>query len=354
MSDINQFIVTELSSIRDALKIMDEGGQDFCVCVDDKLKVVGVITDGDFRRAVHHGIQLDENISRIVNRNFYFVNKDYTKEEIETIFNNTLVRQIPVLEDGVLAGIVSMDKFYGEDRSKKHRILDNPVVIMAGGKGTRLDPFTRILPKPLIPLGNDPVIKVIMDEFYKFGISNFHISLQDKGRMVRAYFHEHQLGYQIEFIHEDEPLGTVGALRQLEGKMKDSFFVSNCDIIIRTDYGAFYDFHTSGNYAMTIVGSMRHYTIPYGICEMDTGGTLKSIHEKPQYDFLVNTGMYLLQPKVLEYIPENVYFNMTDLIQEVQKKGLKVGIFPVSEKSWIDVGQLSEYKEIIKKLNLPI
>ena len=222
---------------------------------------------------------------------------------------------------------------------------------MAGGKGVRLDPFTRILPKPLIPLGNDPVIKVIMDEFHKSGISHFYISLQEKERMVRAYFHDYALDYHIEYVQEDKPLGTAGALRHLEEKMKGTFFVSNCDIIIHTDYGAFYDFHKKGGYALTMVGSMRQYTIPYGVCEMDNGGVLTAIREKPRYDFLVNTGLYLLEPAVLRCIPKNKYFDMTDLVKKVKDSGMKVGVFPVSENSWIDVGQLSEYKNVINKLS---
>lgn len=351
MKEVGKYIISIKHSIRDAVKKMDEGGLSFCVCVDDEDKAIGVITDGDFRHAVHNGIQLDENVTKIINRNFYYVQKNYTNEEVEKIFNNTIVHQIPVLENGKLLDIISIGKFYDKDKGKKKRILNNPVVIMAGGKGTRLDPFTRILPKPLIPLGNDPVIKVIMDEFYKFGISHFYISLQEKERMIMAYFHDHTLGYNIEYVREDKPLGTAGALQHLEEKMKGSFFVSNCDIIIHTDYGAFYDFHKNGDYALTMISSMRQYTIPYGVCEMDNGGTLKAIREKPQYDFLVNTGLYLLEPAILRCIPTDTYFDMTDLIKKAQDNGMKVGIFPVSEDSWIDVGQLSEYKNAVNKLS---
>jgi len=342
MTDIEKYKILIHCSIRDAVKKMDEGRLGFCVCVDDNDQVIGVISDGDFRRAVHHEIQLDENITRIINRDFIFVLKNYDKEEVETIFNSTIVQYIPVLDQGKLLDILSHESL-GEN-GKKKRVLENPVVIMAGGKGTRLDPFTRILPKPLIPLGNDPVIKVIMDEFHKYGLSNFYISLNNKERMVMAYFHDHKLSYNINYIFENDPLGTAGALKHLEGKVKDAFFVSNCDIIIRTDYTAFYDFHKNGRYGLTMIGSLRQYIIPYGVCETDNSGAL-------QYDFLVNTGMYLLEPEVLKYIPDGKNFNMTELIEKIRSAGLSVGIFPVSEKSWIDVGQLNEYKEAIKKLD---
>ncbi len=352
MKNIDQYKVFAHDSIRDAVKKIDEGGLGFCVCVDEGDCVIGVVTDGDFRRAVHQGIELDENILEIANRNFLSVQKNYDKQEVEKIFKNSIIQQVPVLEEGKLIGIITVEEFYGVDKGKKRRILNSPVVIMAGGKGTRLDPFTRILPKPLIPLGNDPIIKVIMDEFHKFGMNHFIISLNDKERMVKAYFHDHQLSYQISYVQEETPLGTAGALKYLEGRVKEAFFVSNCDIIIRTDYGSFYDFHKDGGYALTMVGSMRQYTIPYGVCDVDNAGMLKAMREKPQYDFLVSTGMYLLEPSVLKFIPEGEHFNMTDLIRKVQQSGLKVGIFPVSERSWIDIGQLSEYKEIINKMNL--
>ena len=180
---------------------------------------------------------------------------------------------------------------------------------------------------------------------------DFFISLNDKGRMIKAYFHDYDLGYRINYLEEDKPLGTAGALKYLEGRLDVSFFVSNCDIIIHTDYGSVYEFHKKGSYELTLVGSMQQYTIPYGVCEIDNGGVLKAIQEKPQYDFLVNTGLYLLEPTILQYIPENEYFDMTDLIRAVQYNGLKVGVFPVSEKSWIDIGQWNEYNSVVKNID---
>jgi len=352
MKEIHKYQVPDHFSIREAVKKMDEGGIRFCACINDKDKVIGVITDGDFRHAIHNAIQLDENVMKIVNKNYYSVQTNFTNEEIDDIFNNTIVHQIPVLHNGKLLDIITEENFFGIEKDKKRRNLNIHVVIMAGGRGTRLDPFTRILPKPLIPLGNEPIIKVIMNEFGKFGMKNFFISLRDKGEMIKAYFHDYDIDYNIKYLHKNKPLGTIGALKNLEGYLKDTFFVSNCDIIIHTNYSDFYDFHKKGNYSLSIIGSMIQYTIPYGICEIDDGGVLKHIKEKPQYDFLVNTGLYLLEPNVLKFIPQDKFFDMTDLISKVKENGLKIGIFPISENSWIDVGQLSDYKNIISKLTV--
>ncbi len=351
MNDLETFKIKMNFSIRQAIKQMDEAGRGFCVCVDKSDNVIGVISDGDFRRGVLSGVSLDENVKEILNRNFRFVSKKYLEHEVKEIFQEDVVRHIPVLDNGKLVDIITEEKFFGFERHKVNATLDNPVVIMAGGKGKRLDPFTRILPKPLIPLGDDPIIKVIMDEFGKYGIDNFYISLNDKSRMIKAYFHDHELPYRIQYIEEDQPLGTAYALKFLDGKFDTSFFVSNCDIIIHTDYAAILDFHIQGSYDLTLVASMRRYVIPYGICDVGNGGVLEQIREKPEYDFLVNTGLYLLEPSILRFIPENEYFDMTDLIKTVKTEGLKVGVYPVSENSWIDMGQLSEYKESVNKLS---
>jgi len=189
-----------------------------------------------------------------------------------------------------------------------------------------------------------------MDSFLKFGANDFYISVNEKGQMIKAYFHDHELPYNIQYIEEEEPLGTAGALGYLQNKIDTPFFVSNCDIIINTDYAAVLDFHTEGEYDLTLIASMRHYVIPYGVCGVDNGGDLTSIQEKPEYNFLVNTGFYVLSPSVLNLIPRDRYFDMPDLINAAQKNGMKVGVFPVSEKSWADVGQWPEYKKTLSDL----
>ena len=304
MLEIDKYKVSIHLSIRDTVNQMDKGGIGFCVCVDDEDKVIGVISDGNFRRAVLNGVPLNENVDKIINRNFKYLLKNYTKKDVKDIFTDTVAQHIPILDDGKLIDIITERSFFGIEKGGNKRVLNNQVVIMAGGKGLP-GPLKRILPKPLIPLGNDPVIKVIMDKFRKFGMNDFYVSLNDKGRMIKAYFHDHDQGYRIEYIEEDKPLGTAGALKYLDGKMDGPFFVSNCDIIVQADYVSIFDFHKKGNYDLTLVGSMQQYTIPYGVCDIDNGGVLKGIREKPEYDFLVNTGLYLLEPAILQYIPEN-------------------------------------------------
>ena len=349
--NINEFIAQSDISIRNSMKVLEDSGEGIIIIYKDN-RVYGIVTDGDIRSAILKGVSLNDDIETITNTNFFSLSNNTEDSKIENIFRNTKARQIPIIENGLLLDIITEEDFFFESNKTQvpKKQLHNPVVFMAGGTGTRLDPFTRILPKALIPYGNDPILKVIMDNFGKFGMNNFFISINDKGRMIKAYFHDHCLDYNIDFIEEDKPLGTAGALKYLNGKLHGSFFVSNCDIIIHTSYYSVYKFHKKGCYDLTLLGSMRKFTIPYGVCDIDNNGELKGIREKPISDLLVNTGLYLMEPNVLNYIPEDKFFDMTDLIREIQKKGLKVGVYPVSEKSWIDVGQWGEYDKAIKEL----
>ena len=290
----------------------------------------------------------------VLNKDFKYLIDGYVENEARDIFDkNYLIIDLPVLnKQHELITLVHRKNYFSKDEleQEKNSLKNIPVVIMAGGKGSRIDPFTRILPKPLIPLGNEPIIKVIMDEFKKFGLEDFHISINDKGQMIKGYFHDHALPYGIQFIEEDKPLGTAGALMYVREKFNGTMFVSNCDILIHADYKAIYNYHVEGDYDLTLVASMRHYEIPYGVCEISDNGELDCIQEKPEYDFLVNTGLYLLESSVLKLIPNNEFYDMTDLINKLKKVGKKVGVFPVSEKSWSDVGQWEEYSNTLTKL----
>ena len=337
--------VRNSSSIRDSLRQMDKGGIGFCVTVDDEDTVTGILTDGDFRRAILNGVSLSKEVNSIENKDFLSVSKEYTKEQVENIFNNSVAQQIPIIENGKFIGVITEEFFYNSHKPIKKKQLNNSVVIMAGGKGTRLDPFTRILPKPLIPIGDKPIIKVIMDNFNEYGMKNFYISVNDKSRMIKSYFHDHDLDYSIDFIEENKPLGTAGSLKNINGKLSEPFFVSNCDIIINCDLEEVLNFHNDRGYDLTLIGSMQHYTIPYGVCEIDNGGDLVNIQEKPEFDYLTNTGVYIVQPEVLDLIPNDTYFDMVTLIEKLQKNKFKVGVFPISSESWSDAGQWLEYEK---------
>ena len=344
------FLINKNSTIKEALKKIDKGGKRIIFVTDDKLKLYAALSDGNIRKHILKTGGFNGIVDDICNHNPIYFKMDYDINIIKKIMLEKTISGVPIVDENKnVVKILFWDDVFSEEK-RIFTQIDLPVVIMAGGKGTRMDPFTRILPKPLIPIGDKSMIEIIMDEYAKFGMKSFYISISHKGKMIKAYFEDHESDYSFNYIDEDKPLGTAGALKYLENKFESPFFVSNCDIIIKDDYSKIYDFHKKGNYILTIVASMQNYIIPYGVCEIENGGSLKKIIEKPEYNFLINSGMYLINPEVLQYIPANKFFHMTHLIEKLIKEGFQIGVYPVSEKSWIDTGQWKEYKESIIKI----
>jgi NDP-sugar pyrophosphorylase family protein len=256
---------------------------------------------------------------------------------------------MPVVDDerNIVDIIFWEDIFTEQDKFKEK--LNLPVVIMAGGKGTRMQPLTHIIPKPLIPLDDKTIVEHIIDHFKKIGCKDFYMSVNYKAKNIRDYFAELEKDYNISFFEEAKPLGTAGSLHLLNGKIDKPFFISNCDILIEEDYREIYKYHKEYNNELTIVGAFRHYPIPYGTLETCEEGQLLSITEKPELSFLINSGMYILEPHLIAEIPQNKFFHITDLIKKIKERNGRVGVFPVSEKSWVDLGEWDKYLERIKR-----
>ncbi len=350
---MEKYLISPLATIKEALKKIDLAASKILFVTHDNFTLLGVISDGDIRRAILKGLALETEVSNIINTHPTTVFQDYNLADVKKIMLTQKYEAIPVVNTNHhLVDILFWNKIFNNKQEKRYPQINVPAVIMAGGKGTRLKPFTQILPKPLIPIGEKPIIEVIMDGFARFGIKTFYISLNFKGRMIKAYFEDIETASQLNYVFESKPLGTAGALKLLQPQLERPFFVTNCDILIKEDYTSLYNFHLKENNTLTLVASMQHHKIPYGVCEIESGGRLKKITEKPEYDFLVNTGMYVLNPETLELIPSDTFFNMPTLIEAIQKNGGKVGVYPVSEKSWIDVGQWSTYQEAIRLLSI--
>lgn len=344
MININQYLIQKNESIKKAIELIDKGARKIIFVVDTENKLYSTITDGDIRRWIIKTGRIKGTVDDICNNNPIFFEKDYSVEKVKEILLTEKIEAIPIVDnERKIIKILFWDDIFKEEREEFTQI-NLPVVVMAGGKGTRLDPFTRILPKPLIPIDDKTIIEVIMDEYAKFGIKKFYISINHKAKIIKAYFEEQKSKYSLEFVEEEIALGTAGSLKLLEKKINTSFFVSNCDIIIKEDYAKILDFHKENKFALTLVGSMQHHVIPYGVCEIENGGILKRVNEKPTYDFIVNTGMYLLNPETFRFIPDNKFYDITDLISDLKKNNYKVGVYPVSEKSWVDIGQWEKYK----------
>jgi len=224
------------------------------------------------------------------------------------------------------------------------------VVMMAGGLGTRLFPYTKILPKPLIPVGEIPISEHIMDRFALYGIESFTLIVNHKKNMIKSYFNEVQKTYSISYVDEDIPLGTGGGLSLLNGKVNDTFILTNCDILIDEDYKKIYDFHIDSGNIITMVCSLKNVKIPYGVIELDDNGNIKNMKEKPEFSFFTNTGMYIVDKRVIEELEKNTYVGFPDIIDKYRKNGYKVGVYPISENNWLDMGQLEDLEKMRVKL----
>ncbi len=353
IKEFSKILVNKSASVKEAMKQLDKTAEKILFVVDDNNKLIGSLTDGDIRRWILKDGDLIAEVSKVCFEGTFFVYADYDLNSVKKEILERKIVYVPVLnrEKEIIEFIIWDNLFDGKIVRKPKEKLDIEVVIMAGGKGTRLDPFTKILPKPLIPIGDKSILEIIIEKFTDYQVNEFYVSVNHKAKIIKSYFEEIQPDYKINYLYEEKPLGTVGALKQLEDILSKEIILTNCDIIIDTDYSDLLKHHKEQNNDITIVASLKYYNIPYGICEIENGGKLLNIKEKPEYDFLINTGMYVVNPKVLSYIPENEFFHITHLIEKI-KKSHKIGIYPISENSWIDTGEWIEYKKAVEKMKL--
>ncbi|MUP46854.1 mannose-1-phosphate guanylyltransferase [Gramella sp. BOM4] len=321
------------------------------VCKNNKF--ISVLSIGDIQRAILSNHSLEEEINSILRNQIIIAYENDNEEEVRSLMLKHRIEAMPIVdvEDNVV-DVLFWSEIFSE---RKERIVNNlpniPVVIMAGGKGTRLKPITNIIPKPLIPLGEKPVLERIIDSFNEVGVKNFHLTVNYKQDMIRSYFaSQPKRDYSINYFEENKPLGTAGSLHLLKGKLKETFFVTNCDILIQDDYSEILKYHKSNGNELTAVSAVKHFKIPYGTLEFGENGVLEKLKEKPEYNFFINAGMYILEPHLLDEIPENEFFHITTLMEKIMERKGKVGIFPVSEGSWMDIGQWDEYNKTSKKL----
>lgn len=352
MEKIKNILISPYISIKQALKLMDSAAKKILFVVDAQNTILGSVTDGDIRRWILKGSTLDAKVVRIMNKKPVFLKGDYSINLVKEKMLSEAIECLPIVDgkNRIINAIWWMDLF--NKKPVKIKTIDAPVVIMAGGQGSRLSPFTQILPKPLLPIGDKTIIELIIDKFVEYGCYDFYLSVNYKANIIKAFFSDFDHEYKIKYILEDKPLGTAGSLYLLKNRIKKTFFVSNCDILIEADYVDILELHHRKRNKITLVTSMKNYAIPYGVCEIENGGTLKNIREKPEYDFLVNTGMYVLEPEVIESIKKNKFYNITDLIDIYIEKKESVGVYPVSEKSWLDMGQFEELKNVLKRFEL--
>lgn len=351
--DVKPFLLPTTHTIRQAMEQLEKTEEKIVFVIDEASRLLGSLTDGDIRRWILSDGDLKAQVHRVCNRKPYMVEENYDPGQVRADMLDKNISCVPVVSPSreIVQLLLWKGLFQGTVASKPKPHLSLPVVIMAGGRGTRLEPFTNILPKPLIPVGDRTVIEIIIDQFRPYGVDRFHLSINYKSKIIKSFFEELAPAYSVEYIEENEPRGTAGCLRAFGAAGPESIIVTNCDIVIQADYAELVAFHTANDYDITLVASLKDYNIPYGVCELESGGSLAKITEKPQYSFLVNTGMYVVRRDRLSLIPEGEPCDMPDFMHRVKAAGGRVGVFPIGENAWIDIGEWTEYRKALDSLN---
>lgn len=335
------------ATLLDALKKMDVSDKKLLI-VTEEGKFGGLVSVGDIQRAIIQNKSLDTKIKDVIRKDIRIAKPNDSFEKIKKMMFDFRMELCPVVdsEKNIVEVYYWEDIFIDKEPQPKSQ-FNLPVVIMAGGFGTRLKPLTNVLPKPLIPIGDKTIIEQIFERFYHHGCDSFYISVNYKAELIEYYLANQNLPYQINYIKEEKPTGTAGSLSLLKDKINDTFFVSNCDIIIDQDYSEILEYHYDNKNDITIIAALKNYSIPYGTIETSENGKLENLSEKPELTFKINSGMYILEPSVLDEIPSNEFYHITHLIEKVQLRGGNVGVYPVSEKSWKDIGEWDEYLKMI-------
>jgi len=327
------------STIKEALEIIDKAAMQIALIVDENDKLLGTITDGDIRRGLLKGLNLNSSIETIVFRTPTVASISDTKEDILKIALSKKLHQIPIIdENGTILGIQEIEELI-QPKDKT-----NKVILMVGGLGTRLRPLTEKTPKPMLKVGNKPILQTIVEKFAEYGYTNIVMCVNYKSQLIQDYFEDgSSFGVNIEYVLEKQRMGTAGALSLLKDKPTEPFFVMNGDLLTNVNFEHFHDYHISNDCIATMCVREYDFQVPYGVVNIENSKVL-SIEEKPLHKFFVSAGIYMLSPKVLEYIPQNKFYDMPILFEKLISENKNVISFPLREY-WLDIGRIEEYKK---------
>ncbi len=348
MIDKTKHIVSSKSSLKDALRLLNSLGENLTLFVlDDSQKLCGVITDGDIRRSLLNGITIEQPVEDLMNTKFKFLQRNnYSLETIDE-FRKLGVKILPIVNsDFQIIRLINL--------SKIRSLLPVDALIMAGGRGERLRPLTLTTPKPMLPVGSKPIIEHNVDRLISYGIDNLHISLKYLGEQIEDHFKDgSDKGIDINYINEVEPLGTIGALSLIKEFKHDTLLVMNSDLLTNIDFEDFYRTFLNEDASMAIASISYVMSVPYAVLET-TNGRVSSLKEKPNYTYDSNAGIYLIKKSCLKHIPENSFFNATDLIEKLIASGEVIISYNLLGY-WLDIGRHEDYlkaQEDIKHIKL--
>jgi len=337
MKNIDKIKLTLKASIKDALQTINDGAMQIALIVDEEDKLLGTITDGDIRRGLLNNLTLDDNINKIIYKTPTVCSISDTKEKILEKAIKRKLYQVPIVDDsGKLIGLEEVDELL------KLQIKPNKVVLMVGGLGTRLRPLTNNIPKPMLKVGNRPILETIILNFKKYGFVNIILCVGYKSNIIKEYFKDgSEFGVNIEYIYEDKRMGTAGALTLTKDKLNKSFFVMNGDLLTDVNFEHMMKFHSNTDSIATMAVREYDFQVPYGVVNIE-GSNVLNIEEKPIHKFFVSGGIYLLEPESIKLIPKDTFYDMPTLLDAIIKKNKKVLSFPIYEY-WLDIGQHNDF-----------
>jgi dTDP-glucose pyrophosphorylase/predicted transcriptional regulator len=338
MKNYKDILLSPGSTIREALKVIDSGAIKIGVVVDENEKLVGTITDGDIRRGILNNLSLDDTIDSVVCKTPTVCKIDDSKEKILEIAVDKKLYQIPIIDSkGKLVGIEEVDELL------KPKYKNSKVVLMTGGLGTRLKPLTNETPKPMLKVGDKPLLESIISGFKKYGFTEIILSVSYKSEIIENYFGDgSNFGVSIKYIHENKRMGTAGTLNFMRELLSEPFFVMNGDLLTNINFEHMMDYHIENSSVATMGVREYDFQVPYGVVNLK-GVNIKGIIEKPMHSFYVSGGVYVLDAKVLDFVPENEFFDMPTLFEKVIDKNLKCISFPIREY-WLDIGIVADYE----------
>ena len=348
--NISSFCVPSNTNIKKVYKQFNRTGLTTLIVSSKNTELLGTISGGDIRRFLLKGGNINSSIKNIYNkRPRFFYEKNFNFLKFKKLLIKNQYGLLPIVDHkNKIKKVFSWNDAFKTSEKRKRQKHKFDIVIMAGGLGTRMKPISNVLPKPLIPLKERPILDHIMSSFIQNGFKRFFLIINHHSRLIRSYFHSiKNQKSQIFFNEEKTPLGTAGGLKLLNRKkISKNFFVTNCDTIYNVDYDEIIKSHTKLSNLITVVVTKENHKIPYGVCKIDNN-KISSIKEKPKITYFANTGLYVLNSKVLNLIPKNKFFDMTELISKVIKNKMKVGAFKISPKNWTDLGEIARYEKNI-------
>jgi dTDP-glucose pyrophosphorylase len=337
MNAWKQVLVAADTSIREAVEILDASSMQIVLVVDGEGRLLGTVTDGDIRRGILKGVSLDEPAERIMNPEPTVAGVDEGRDGILAVMHRKKLHHVPLVDgQGRVVGLETIDELIEADAR------ENWVVLMAGGLGSRLRPLTDDCPKPMLKVGNKPLLETILENFIEYGFRRFYLSVNYMADTVKSYFGDgSRWGVDIRYLQEDQKLGTAGALSLLPEKPAQPLLVMNGDVLTKVNFGHLLGFHTSHRASATMCVREYDFQVPYGVVRID-GHRITSIDEKPVQRFFVNAGIYVLEPEALDTIPADTYFDMPTLFEKLMERKKETVVFPIREY-WLDIGHLADY-----------